>query len=241
MGILIVIIFVIFCLVILSIPSVLTYFLFKYLKKKGETHRKVGLIIFGLTTISMIIYSVVFFRNGAGFGPEYENVEIKQNIGGNLLCKSVYNADHHSWQYNIDYKYVDIKGDTLDFNNGGYYGREWNKDEQIKKYNNWLILKTGSFHGSDKIIVKNIKTNTTNVFEIDNEFIEKDSLWKVQNIKSLLNYCCAETFIENINENKVTLKYKYRTEENLPDEYGEKRITYEIDNETGKIKMTEIK
>ena len=138
MGILIVIIFVIFCLVILSIPSVLTYLLFKYLKKKGETQRKVGLIIFGVTTISMIIYSVVVFRDGAGFGPEYENVEIKQNIGGNLLCKSVYNADHHSWQYDIDYKYVDIKGDTLDFNNGGYYGREWNKDEQIKKYNNWF-------------------------------------------------------------------------------------------------------
>ncbi|MFY7810511.1 MAG: hypothetical protein ACOVQ2_02155 [Flavobacterium sp.] len=189
----------------------------------------------------MIIFSVVFFRDGAGFGPEYENVEIKQNIGGNLLCKSVYNADHHSWRYNIDYKYVDIKGDTLDFNNGGYYGREWNKDEQIKKYNNWLILKTGSFYGSDKIIVKNIKTDTTNVFEIDNEFIEEDSLWKIQNIKSLLNYCCAETFIENINKNKVTLKYKYRTEENLPDKYGVKRITYEIDNETGKIEMSEIK
>ncbi|MBK6331204.1 MAG: hypothetical protein IPF62_12085, partial [Bacteroidetes bacterium] len=93
-------------------------------------------------------------KDGAGFGPEYEKVDIKQNIGGNLICKSVYTADHHSWEYNIDYKYIDTKGDTLDFNNGGYYGREWNKDEQIKKYNNWMILKTGSFHGSDKLIIK---------------------------------------------------------------------------------------
>jgi len=241
MGILIVIIFVIFCLLLLSIPSVLTYILFKYLKKKGETQRKIGLIIFGLTTILMIIYSVKFFKDGAGFGPEYETVEIKQNIGGKLICKSVYNADHHSWQYVINYKYIDIKGDTLDFNSGGYYGREWNKDEQIKKYNDWLILKTGSWHGSDRLIIKNIQTDTTRIFDIDNQFIERDSLWVAQNIKSLLNYCCAETFIDDINENKISLKYKFRTDEHLTQKYGERKITYTIDTKTGYIKMTEIK
>lgn len=241
MGILIIIIFVIFCLVMLSIPSVLTFFLFRYLKKKGQTQRKIGIMIFATTTILMIIYAIKFFKDGAGFGPKYENVEIKQNIGGKLICKSVYNADLHSWQYNIDYKYVDIKGDTLDFNNGGYYGREWNKDEQIKKYNNWLILKTGCFDGSDKLIIKNILSDTTKTFDIDNQFIERDSLWKARNIKSLLNYCCAETFIENIKDNKITLKYKFRTDETLADKYDEKRVIYTLDNNTGEIKMIEIK
>ena len=241
MGILIIIIFVIFCLLLLSIPSLLTYFLFKYLKKKGETQRKIGLLIFVLTTIFMIIYSVKFFKDGAGFGPEYETVEIDQKIGGKLICKSVYNADHHSWQYNIDYKYIDIKGDTIDFKSGGYYGREWNKDEQIKKYNDWLILKTGAWHGSDRLVIKNIQTDSTKIFDINNQFIEKDSLWISQNVKSLLNYCCAETFINDIYGNKISLNYKFRTDEHLTEKYGERKIIYTLDTKTGEIKMTEIK
>jgi hypothetical protein len=241
MGMFLIVLFVIFSLVILSIPSGLTYLLYRYLKKKGQAQRKIGLVIFALTTAFMIIYSIKFFKDGAGFGPKYETVKIKQNIGGKLICESVYNADIHSWQFDIDYKYINNNGDTLDFENGSYYGREWEKDEQIKKYNNWLILKTGAWYGSDKLIIKNILSDTTKVFDIDNQFIENDSLWKAKNIKSLLNYCCAETFIENINGNEISLKYKFRTDENLTNKYGERRITYKIDTETGSIKMTDIK
>jgi hypothetical protein len=178
--------------------------------------------------------------DGAGFGPEYETVEIEQKIGGKLICESVYNADHHSWQYNVDYKYIDNEGDTLDFKYGGYYGREWEKNEQIQKYNDWLILKTGAWHGSDRLIIKNVQTDTTKIYDIDNRFIEKDSLWRGQNIKSLLNYCCAETFIENIQENRILLTYKFRTDEKMTKQYGKRKITYEINNETGKIIMTDI-
>ncbi len=240
MGILTIIIFVIFCLVLLSVPSGLTYWLYRYLKKKDESQRKIGLIIFAVTSFFMIGYSIIFFMNGAGFGPEYETVEIEQKIGGKLICESVYNADHHSWHYNIDYKYIDNKGDTLDFKYGGYYGREWEKNEQIKKYKDWLILKTGAWHGSDRLIIKNIQTDSTKIYDIDNAFIEKDSLWRMQNIKSLLNYCCAETFIDNIQENRISLTYKFRTDEKMTEQYGKRKITYEIKAETGKILMTDI-
>jgi hypothetical protein len=182
----------------------------------------------------------MFFMDGAGFGHKYETVEIKQDIGGKLICKSVL-LDIRAWQYVVDYVYINTKGDTLDFKYGVYYLREWNKDEQLKKYNDWLILKTGYQGGSDRLIIKNVQSDTTKIFDIDQQFIEIDSLWKVQNIKTLLNYCCAETFIENINENEISLKYKFRTNENLPSEYDERRITYKIDTKTGNLKMSEIK
>jgi hypothetical protein len=219
---------------------VLTYLLYRHLKNKGQTQRKIGLAIFISTTVLMTIYSIKFFMNGAGFGHKYETVEIKQDIGGKLICNSVL-LDIRAWCYNVDYMYINVKGDTLDFKYGVYKLREWKKDEQIKKYNDWLILKTGYSYRSDRLIIKNILSDTTKIFDIDNQFIEKDSLWKVQNIKSLLNYCCAETFVENINENKISLKYKFRTDENLPNKYDERRITYKIDAKTGDIKMTEIK
>ena len=193
-------------------------------------------IIIGVCLIALFTYGILH-----AFDPEYKTVEIKQNVGGKLICESIYNADHHSWQYDIDYNYIDSKGDTLDFKSGSYNGREWRKNEQIKKYKNWLILITGDSYGSDRLILKNIQTDSTKIFNIDNKYIERDSLWRTKNIKSLLNYCCAETFIEKIQKNKVLINYKFRTDKNLTKEYDLRDIIYEISNETGEIKMTEIR
>lgn len=173
---------------LISILPVLSYFLFRHLKKKGKVQKNIGITVFSLITIGILIIGIKMLTGASGFGPEYKTVEIEQNIGGKLICESVYNADHHSWQYDVDYKYINPKGDTLDFKNGGYYGREWNQNEQIQKYNNLLILKTGAWHGSDRLIIKNMLTDSIKIFDIDNNFIEKDSLWRVKNIKSLVNY-----------------------------------------------------
>ena len=227
-------------IVIFSILPILTFLLYRHLKKKNNDSKKIGLTIFILTTIGMISIVLKIIFGPSGFGPEYDSALIKQKIGGNLLCDSEYNADLHSWVYEIDYKYINIEGDTIEFSNGFYRGREWNKDEQISKFDKYLILKTGSWEGSDKLIIKNIQTDSTKTFDIDANFIEKDSLWKTKKIKSLLNYCCAETFIESIKSNKIILKYKFRTNESLTNKYGERKVTYMIEKETGDIKMTNI-
>lgn len=219
---------------------VLTYFLYRHLRKKGKIQKNIGISIFSLTTIAMTILAIKTLTGPSGFGPEYETVEIEQNIGGKLICESVYNADIHSWQYDVDYKYIDSGGDTLDFKYGSYHGREWDKNEQIQKFNDWIILKTGAWHGSDRLIIKNIQTDTTRIYDINNEFIEQDSLWKAQNIKSLSDYCCAETFIDKILGNRISLTYKFRTNEKMTKEYGKRMITYAINNETGKILMIDI-
>jgi len=222
-----------------SLP-VLSYFLYRHLRKKGKVQKNIGLTIFVLISVAMLILIIKIFTGPSGFGPDYETVEIEQDIGGKLICESVHNADIHSWQYDVDYKYINNEGDTLDFKYGSYYGREWHKDEQIQKYNDWLVLKTGARHGSDRLIIKNIQTDTTRIYDINNEFIEQDSIWKAQNTKSLLNYSCVETFIDNILGNRISLTYKFRTNENNSKEYGKRKITYEINNETGKILMINI-
>lgn len=224
-----------------SILPILTFLLYRSLRKKGNIHKNIGLTIFILTTLCMIILGIMTIFNKGGFGPDYETVVIEQKIGGKLLCNSVYIADIHSWQYDVDYKYIDQIGDTIDFKSGSYCGREWNRDEQLSKLNKLLILKTGSWHGSDRLIIKNIQTDSSKTYDMNSHFIEQDSLWRAQNIKSLLDYCCPETFIESIVGNEILLKYKFRTNENLPKLYDERMIYYQINQETGDIKMLKIK
>jgi len=226
--------------VIFSTPSVLTFLLYRRLKTKGKTQKKIGIAIFSIITLAMILLVVKILISPSGFGPEYDTALIDQKIGGKLFCKSVYNADIHSWQFNVDYKYIPVNGDTIDMGSGGYYGREWNKDEQLIKLDNWLILKSGYIDGADKVILKNTVTDFTLIYNFDNQFIENDSLWRTKNIKSLLNYCCAETFIKNISGDKIRLSYKFRTDEKLTKKYDQRTITYKIDRITGQIKMTWI-
>jgi|SRR6478609_11791270 len=177
---------------------------------------------------------------GCGFGPDYDKAEIKQNIGGTLICNSVYNADQHSWTYDVSYKYKTLNNKIIDIGSGTYYGREWNKDEQLVQYKTWTLLKTGDWIGNDKIIVGDIKTNKWTEYKFTPENIEKDSIWQSLKIHSLLNYCCSETFIDKINNGIIQLHYKFRTSENLVNEYGEKIIYYKINDATGDPIMTKI-
>ena len=176
----------------------------------------------------------------SGFGPDYNKVEIKQNIGGALICNSVYNADIHDWQYDISYQYKAPNDSIIDIGSGTYYGREWNKDEQLMQYNNWTILKTGGWIGTDKIIFGDLKKDKWTEYEFTPDNIEKDSLWKSLNIHSLSNYCCSETFIDKINNGQIQIHYKFRTSETNVNQYEQKEIYYQINDSTGQPTMTKI-
>ena len=225
---------------IFSAPSVLTFLLFKKLKAKGQTQKIIGIVIFSVTTLAVLIIVIQIIIKPSGFGPEYDEAEINQKIGGKLLCKSVYNADTHSWNFNVGYKYIAVNGDTIDLGNGDYDGREWNKDEQLIMLDSWLILKTGYTAGADKLVFKNIVTDSTMTYNFDDQFVESDSLWKTKNITSLTNYCCAETLIREISGDRIYLGYKFRTDGELTKKYDYRSITYKIDRKTGGIKMTSI-
>lgn len=79
----------------------------------------------------------IFFICGcsSGFGPDYDKSEIKQNIGGTLICNSVHTADIQNYQYDVSYEYKESKDSVLHIGSGTYYNREWNKDEQLQQYN----------------------------------------------------------------------------------------------------------
>ncbi|MBF9253603.1 hypothetical protein I2I11_09895 [Pontibacter sp. 172403-2] len=191
-------------------------------------------ILVGL--IGLFIYSL-----STAFDTEYDKAEIKQKVGGTLICNSVYNADHHSWQYDISYKYKPNNDSIIDIGSGTYYGREWNKDEQLLRYKNWLILKTGGWIGTDKIIVGNLKNGKWNEFEFTPESIEKEGLWQQANIQSLTSFCCSEAFIENINNGQIVLNYKYRTSEMPVNNYGQSKVYYIINDSTGIPEMIKVK
>ena len=184
---------------------------------------------------ALFIYSIL-----TAFDPKYDQAEIKQTIGGTLICKSVYTADHHSWQYDISYKYKRGNNPLIDIGSGTYYGRDWNKDEQLVQYKDWLLLKTGGWHGTDKVIVGSLTTKPWKQYEFSPETIEKDSLRRQAKIHSLLNWCCAESFIDQIKDGQIIVHYKFRTSEKRVKEYGQRRLFYALNELTGQPTLTKV-
>lgn len=116
------------------------------------------IISFIILVISFLFYLSTQDPIEMGFGPEYETVVINQNIGGELICNSVYTADLQSYYFDIKYTYC-FAGDTINIGSGYYYGKEWKKEEQLHKYGNYLLLKTSANRFYDNLLIANNNIN----------------------------------------------------------------------------------
>jgi hypothetical protein len=196
-----------------------------------------------IKTIVIIIIgcSIILFIYGlaTAFDPVYDKAEITQNIGGTLICNAEFIPSIHSSPNRISYLYK-YNGKIIDLGSGAYTRREWKKDEQLIKFNNIKILKTGGGIGYDKILIINEITNKVSEYEFTPENIESEDLWKKTKANSLINYCCSEAFVDKIEKAQIKIHYKYRISENLPDKYEIKYIYYDIDTKTGIPNMIKV-
>ena len=197
--------------------------------KKGCTIAILSVIGIGIILIGLVYWA---------FQPDFKTIEINQNIGGKLICKMEYYPDHHSWSYIINYEYETQNGELQNLGQGFYSGREWNQDEQLLKIDKWTVLKTGNHHGSDKIIYGELKTNEWSEYEFTPQSIENDSLWKTKKIKTLINWSPSESFIKDIENNKITVIYEYRIDETNTELTEKKLIEYELSEKPEMKKIT---
>lgn len=241
-GVLATVLYVLFTAAILITPSVLTFLLYKWLKKRSKLYKILGLSLFILVTVFMSYSAVKLITGESGFEPKYETVEIKQNIGGVLICSSTYSADIHSWDYFIDYKYRFPNDSICHIGDGTFHAVEWKKDEQLIKYNDWIILKTSSDRDADKLFIGRTYFEKWKEYIFSPENIEEYSLWKEQKINSRTDNWDSVSKIENIkSDGTFSVIYQFRKGDNtIFSKVGKRRISFKIDKSTGIPEMLKI-
>lgn len=203
------------------------------MKNKGKTLKNIGIIIIIATCVAVTAFTIFLFNIPSGFGPEYDTVLIKQNIGGKLLCKSVYTADIHNWEFSVSYDYINPDNDTIDFMYGIYKGIEWEKDEQILKAGDYLILPTYRGKTNRCLIVKNLRNDSLNIIEYDSSIIES----MIYN-KHLSKIKFTRKIISFVNQNDslmIEVNYKY-LDENESRIYKDNKFYIYVDPINGIIK-----
>jgi hypothetical protein len=192
-----------------------------------------------LLILIIISFGIIYFMLHL-YDPENETVEIKQKVGGTLICKSILYSDIHDWQYNVKYEYKRPDNKIYKIGEGIYYAKEWPQNEQLVKFHDWYILKTGASFGSEKIIIGKLSTPKWKEFEFDPNVIEKDSLWRITKTKSLLDYCCGETKVLKIENGLIQVSYKFRIDEKNTDLMGNKILNYRLDKFSGEPMLQQI-
>jgi hypothetical protein len=208
-------------------------------------HRKFLIVLF-IIPIALLFNScnyinkkLIDFVNYALTDTTY-TVELPQKIGGVLICKVHYSDDFKSWDYDIHYTYKDKHDSLYEIGDCRYSGMDWKKDEQLVKFNDWIILKTACFKG-EKVIIGKLESKKFFSYELTPEFIEKEEKWKQLKLNSSSEYNDSETHIEKVDSiGEIFVKYHYRIEGRIIFRTGKKFIKYIIDNKTGQPKIDKI-
>jgi hypothetical protein len=205
-------------------------FIYRIKSKQVPVAKMIKRCLIGVV-ITIILFVLLVLVNILTCNTKLETVKIKQNIGGTLICNSIYHEDpaRDTWHYNIKYK---LNNNQLIKIGKGVYndGREWKKDEQLIKYKDWIILKTGDRNG-DKLIIGKTNTgvwieHTFSPFDLKQQWV-----WIDLDIQSV--YWEKESLIEEINNDGIVkVHYKYSIDERL--------IYYQINDKNADLIMIKI-
>jgi hypothetical protein len=198
---------------------------------------KRGCFISILIVIGLTIGLILLTRNA--FDTEYYHEIIPQDLGGELICDVEYNVDIHTGHYSIDYKYFNGK-DTIDIGRAHFSSRPWNKNEQLIKFNDFLILKTGCSFDGDMIFIGKSDIDNWISNMILPDAIEKDSVWISNGVISLDNYSPSSSFISKIEDGLIFVEYKYRVDKEISNLIETSQIIYRISKDSGDLKMIDI-
>ncbi len=199
---------------------------------------KKGCLI-SIIIVSGLIIGLIFLTRNA-FDSKYYRESIPQDLGGELICDVEFNVDIHTGHYSIEYKYLN-EADTIDIGSTNFSSRPWNKNEQLIKFNDFLILKTGCSFNGDMIFLGKRDLHNWRAVMILPDIIEKDSVWISKGVLSLDNYSPCSSFINKIENGLVFVEYKYRVDKEITNLIETSQIIYQISKKTGDLKMIGIK
>lgn len=155
-----------------------------------------------------------------------------------LICSSTYTADIHDYEFSIEYKYKNVNDSIIPIGFGSNIGEEWDKENQLIKVANRLILKACT----NCIYISENDSKVWKEYCFSPEEIEKDSLWIAQKIESELHNFYTKVKIEKIErDGTISLNYHFRkANPTFFSKNDERTITYKISQETGEPKISKI-
>lgn len=195
-----------------------------------------------LTILFFTLFSCKDSGESAFTDEKYQDT-LSQNIGGSLIRNIHHTNDFQSYNYDIEYLYLDEQDSIKKIGLGSFYGQEPPRDEQLIRLGKWTIFKSSGDRDKDLLFICDNETKKWTEFEISPNAIEQTVLWKEQNIASQLGNWDTVSKIDKIDANgNITVNYTYAKKNRIFSFItGERQITYRINLQTGRPEMTGVR
>lgn len=167
---------------------------------------------------------------------------LEQNIGGSLIRNIHHYNDLHSYNYDIEYSYIDKLDSIYKIGAGSFYGQLPPRDEQLIVLGKWIVFKTSGDREKDLLFICDKNTKEWTEFEISPKTIEQNVLWQKQKIDAQLDSWDTVSKIDNINQDGIiTVNFTYAKKNRIFSFItDERQITYKINIQTGRLDMVSI-
>ncbi|QED38994.1 hypothetical protein FK178_15280 [Antarcticibacterium arcticum] len=110
---------------------------------------------------------------------------------------------------------------------------KWSEKDQLKKFNDWIILPTNENVDVIKIISLNLNSETKTDYLLDLNSDQTGSIWKVQDSKPESMEIPAEMKIDTIINKKIFIKYTLNHKNESIEDFTTLIIEYEKEEESG--------
>lgn len=210
------------------------------MKKAAFQHRK--WLILACVFLVVLIFSspltIPYFAEWIFINERFE-VEIPQDIGGKLVCQGSYGCDQHDCESEVDYSYVNSKGETSKIGFGFYDGQNWDRNVQIQRIQNHLLLKAELFPYA-VIFIGELNGAKWIKYDFSLDKINSNPVWKATGIESLPQYSLysATEITEIMGDGEIDVIYKFVINNNR--DTDKRLLVYKL-NSGGVPQLTEIK
>ena len=114
---------------------------------------------------------------------ESYQVEIPQQVGGQLVCDVAYSCDIHDCDSHVEYNYAPTNDTTVKVGDGVIDGRVWDRDVQIQKIENVLALPVNSKY-NPAIFISTDDGHSWREHKFTDDIITAEVLWQKEHIES---------------------------------------------------------
>jgi hypothetical protein len=173
------------------------------------------------------------------FGPNSKNVTINLSDNNILLCTETYNADMHSVTYDVDFKLIENKSDTIHLGIGSFSDTTWKNDLQLKKIGRLYILPVKNYSYT-KLLITGIDKSEKADTILSPQNLRYDSKWKSQTNDIPAWVYTGSSRLDSSRLNTIFVTYEYRIGDYEPWKFYTQTIEHEIDTLSGKLRTKKI-
>jgi hypothetical protein len=165
---------------------------------------------------------------------------IPQEIGGELICKFLDYSNQKKKYCKVQFNYKTKENKIFRIGEASYFEKKWTRNDQIRKYRNWLILETGS-NFQDKVYIADSIRQNWKAYYFQPSKEEIFEIYKKSNYDKIFESSLKSTSILKFENGVIEVIYNYYTDSKNNGKTENLILIYEIETKTGVPILKKVK